>query len=330
MDDAMWREFHFLRPWWLALLPVGVWLIWQLLRGRADSGGWRSVVDAALRAHVLAEPEVLRESRWPLIAALACLAARGRRARGARVGALAGARVSLRGGARRRARPVALDGRDRRRAVAARARAAQAARSARAARRGPDRARRVLDARVHGDAAHDRHAHDRRARGRGEHGHHADAGQLAVVRPREGRHAAAPDGPARTARSSRSPMPTSTREDLESRGRSARRRLPSERARGRHGAGRADRAARRRVPHRRQRPGRDPAARRRGPAAARGRGRRPVRAARARRPRSREPVSRGRGCRRAPRSKRPASSTRPTCGAIAGYCSRSRCCRSSR
>lgn len=65
-------EFHFLRPWWLALLPVGIWLIWQLLRGRAEGGGWRSVVDAALRAHVLSEPEVLRESRWPLIASLAC------------------------------------------------------------------------------------------------------------------------------------------------------------------------------------------------------------------------------------------------------------------
>jgi Ca-activated chloride channel homolog len=69
---TMLAEFHFLRPWWLALLPVGVWLVWQLLRGRADGGGWRTVVDAALRAHVLAEPEVLRESRWPLIAALSC------------------------------------------------------------------------------------------------------------------------------------------------------------------------------------------------------------------------------------------------------------------
>jgi Ca-activated chloride channel family protein len=67
---VMWADFHFLRPWWLALLPVGVWLIWHLLRGRADGGGWRTVVDAALRAHVLAEPEILRESRWPLIAAL--------------------------------------------------------------------------------------------------------------------------------------------------------------------------------------------------------------------------------------------------------------------
>jgi len=68
----MFAEFHFLRPWWLAVLPVGVWLIWQLLRGRAEGGGWRSVVDAALRAHVLAEPQVLRESRWPLIGSVAC------------------------------------------------------------------------------------------------------------------------------------------------------------------------------------------------------------------------------------------------------------------
>jgi Ca-activated chloride channel homolog len=64
-------EFHFLRPWWLALLPIGVWLISQLLRGRGDGSGWRGVVDAPLRAHVLVEPEVLRENRWPLVAALA-------------------------------------------------------------------------------------------------------------------------------------------------------------------------------------------------------------------------------------------------------------------
>ncbi len=64
-------EFHFLRPWWLLALPVGAWLIWQLLRGRAESGGWRSVVEARLRPFVLAEPEVLRDSRLALFAALA-------------------------------------------------------------------------------------------------------------------------------------------------------------------------------------------------------------------------------------------------------------------
>jgi Ca-activated chloride channel family protein len=63
-------EFHFLRPWWFALLPVGAWLIWQLLRGQSGGGGWRSVVEAQLREHVLAEPAVLRESRSALIAAL--------------------------------------------------------------------------------------------------------------------------------------------------------------------------------------------------------------------------------------------------------------------
>jgi Ca-activated chloride channel family protein len=64
-------EFHFLRPLWLLLLPVGAWLIWQLLRGRADGGGWRSVVDAQLWPHVLAEPAVMRDSRLALIVALA-------------------------------------------------------------------------------------------------------------------------------------------------------------------------------------------------------------------------------------------------------------------
>jgi Ca-activated chloride channel family protein len=63
-------ELHFLRPLWLLLLPVGAWLIWQLLRGRADAGGWRSVVDAQLKPHVLAEPEVLRDSRLALLVAL--------------------------------------------------------------------------------------------------------------------------------------------------------------------------------------------------------------------------------------------------------------------
>lgn len=64
-------DLHFLRPWWLVLLPAGIWLIWQLLRGRGEAGGWRGVVDAALRPHVLVESAVLRERRWPLIVAIA-------------------------------------------------------------------------------------------------------------------------------------------------------------------------------------------------------------------------------------------------------------------
>ena len=68
-------EFHFLRPLWLLLLPVGAWLIWQLFRGRAEGGGWRSVVEPSLRPHVLAEPEVLRDTRLPLVVALLSWAA---------------------------------------------------------------------------------------------------------------------------------------------------------------------------------------------------------------------------------------------------------------
>ncbi len=64
-------ELHFLRPWWLALLPVGAWLIWELLRGRGESGGWRGVVEERLRAFVLVESVVLRDSRAALLAALA-------------------------------------------------------------------------------------------------------------------------------------------------------------------------------------------------------------------------------------------------------------------
>jgi Ca-activated chloride channel family protein len=67
-------ELHFLRPAWLLLLPVGAWLIWQLMRGRAEGGGWRGIVAAELRAYVLAEPEVLRDSRMALVATLAAWA----------------------------------------------------------------------------------------------------------------------------------------------------------------------------------------------------------------------------------------------------------------
>ncbi len=43
-------NFHFLRPTWLALIPVAVWL-WWLSRKRLDPlGGWRSLMDAQLLA----------------------------------------------------------------------------------------------------------------------------------------------------------------------------------------------------------------------------------------------------------------------------------------
>jgi Ca-activated chloride channel family protein len=48
-------------------------LIWRILRSRGSAGGWRALVDDSLQAHVLAEPEVLVERRWPMLAACAAL-----------------------------------------------------------------------------------------------------------------------------------------------------------------------------------------------------------------------------------------------------------------
>ncbi len=64
-------EFHFLRPLWLVLLAPGAWLIWQLLRGRADGGAWRSIVEPTLRPHVLAESTSSSDGRLALVTALA-------------------------------------------------------------------------------------------------------------------------------------------------------------------------------------------------------------------------------------------------------------------
>jgi Ca-activated chloride channel homolog len=75
-------EFHFLRPWWLAALPVGLWLIWRLLGSGSARGSWLAVVDARLQPHVLARPDALGRARWPLVTAgvgwlLACIALSG-------------------------------------------------------------------------------------------------------------------------------------------------------------------------------------------------------------------------------------------------------------
>ena len=65
-------EFHFLRPWWLAALPIGIWLIWRLFWAEPGrKSGWRAVVDEALQPHVLGRVEALVNRRWPMVVALA-------------------------------------------------------------------------------------------------------------------------------------------------------------------------------------------------------------------------------------------------------------------
>ena len=69
-------EFHFLRPWWLIALPLGLVLIWRLLGRGGARGSWFAVVDRALQPHVLARPDRFGAVHWPVIAALgACLLA---------------------------------------------------------------------------------------------------------------------------------------------------------------------------------------------------------------------------------------------------------------
>ena len=64
-------EFHLLRPWWLAALPFGIWLIWRLFWTEpGKKSGWRAVVDEALQPHVLGRAEALVTRRWPMLAAL--------------------------------------------------------------------------------------------------------------------------------------------------------------------------------------------------------------------------------------------------------------------
>jgi len=64
-------EFHFLRPFWLLLMPLAIWAAWRIAAGRGGISGWRAVVDKALQPHVLVDGENVTQRRWPLLTALA-------------------------------------------------------------------------------------------------------------------------------------------------------------------------------------------------------------------------------------------------------------------
>jgi Ca-activated chloride channel family protein len=67
-------EFHFLRPFWLLLLPLAVWAAWRFGLGRGGQDAWRAVVDRVLQPHVLVDASASAERRWPLAIALAAAA----------------------------------------------------------------------------------------------------------------------------------------------------------------------------------------------------------------------------------------------------------------
>ncbi len=68
-------DFHFLRPLWLLLLPVGLWLVWRLTRGGATAGRWPAWVDEALQPLVLTTAgNALRGHRRLFLGAVAACA----------------------------------------------------------------------------------------------------------------------------------------------------------------------------------------------------------------------------------------------------------------
>ena len=57
-------EFVFVRPWWLAAVPVGLALVWWLRRHWDRSGSWESIVDPALLPHLVVGTGAPRRE-WP-------------------------------------------------------------------------------------------------------------------------------------------------------------------------------------------------------------------------------------------------------------------------
>ncbi|MEO1320519.1 MAG: VWA domain-containing protein, partial [Pseudomonadota bacterium] len=66
-------ELHFLRPWWLAAIPVVLALgAWYWIRGAGVSHAWRSLVAPPLRDAVLIEAGPAERSVWtPVLLTLA-------------------------------------------------------------------------------------------------------------------------------------------------------------------------------------------------------------------------------------------------------------------
>ena len=59
---ALWP--HWFRPWWLLLLPLLGWLLWQLWHRQKRAGRWQMILPPAFHSTLLSVLLVLRE-RWP-------------------------------------------------------------------------------------------------------------------------------------------------------------------------------------------------------------------------------------------------------------------------
>ena len=71
----MFDEFHFLRPGWLAIVPVAAFILWWWLRARARGGAWQRLVDPQLQQHVLVRASAVGDMRWPILTAFGIVVA---------------------------------------------------------------------------------------------------------------------------------------------------------------------------------------------------------------------------------------------------------------
>ncbi|MDQ7075885.1 MAG: VWA domain-containing protein [Gammaproteobacteria bacterium] len=62
-----WQEFHFLRPFWLLLLPILAGLLVWWWQHRRQAGSWSAVVEPQLLPHLLTH-QMGKASSWPLVA----------------------------------------------------------------------------------------------------------------------------------------------------------------------------------------------------------------------------------------------------------------------
>jgi Ca-activated chloride channel homolog len=68
-------DFHFLRPWWLLVLPIAAWMIWRMTRSGRVGGRWQTVVDEALQPFVLTGSDVAAKERHAALIAAAVASA---------------------------------------------------------------------------------------------------------------------------------------------------------------------------------------------------------------------------------------------------------------